>query len=425
MYLIIAKELQMSAERIRTLDNYRFEMTSISSLKPFPRNSRKHSEKQIQQVINSINQFGFTNPILMDENSTIIAGHCRLLAAKKVGLEVIPCIILSGLTETQKHALVIADNKIALNAEWDIDVLLNEVKLLQDDNFDIELTGFTLDEIADLTPDCVSVGLCEDDDVPSVQDDPITKLGDIYTLGNHRLMCGDSTMIDSVEKLMNGEKADMVFTDPPYGVNFEQGKFIGRDKQGKNRNFDPILNDDKQGDDLKELLIECFSNLLSVINVCSIYVWSPHLKESFSVLNALIESGWHIQSQLIWNKTPFVIGRADYHWKHEVCWYGYIGEKHQWHGGRDKSTVWECPKVQSSDLHPTMKPVQLAENACLNSTKSGDKVLDIFGGSGSTLIACEKTNRKCYMMELSPNYCDVIVKRWEQFTGKKAVLNNA
>jgi len=397
---------------------------SIDKLIPYISNSRTHSDEQIAQIAASIKEFGFTNPILIDKENGIIAGHGRLLAARKLGLNEVPTIELSHLTESQKRAYIIADNKLALNAGWDIDTLLSEINILQDDGFDIELTGFGLDEIADLMPETLNEGLCDDDDVPEVHVNEVSKLGDVWLLGNHRLMCGDSTVIDDVEKLMNGEKADMVFTDPPYGVNFEQGKFIGRDKQGENRRFEPILNDDKQGEELRIFLRECFSNLLAIVNVTSIYVWSPPLLESLSVLNALIDSGWHIQSQIIWNKSPFVIGRADYHWKHEICWYGYIGENHQWHGGRDKSTVWDCNKIQSSDLHPTMKPVELAETACLNSTKAGNIVVDIFGGSGSTLIACEKTNRKCYMMELAPNYVDVIIRRWQKFTGKQAILES-
>jgi DNA modification methylase len=247
------------------------------------------------------------------------------------------------------------------------------------------------------------------------------KKGDIWILGNHRLMCGDSIMIDDVEKMMDGKKADMVFTDPPYGVAFKQGQYISIDKRGKNRKFEPIANDDKKGNDHKEFIQLALSNAAIVSNVCSIYVWSPTLLQGAAILQAIIDSGWHVQSQLIWNKSTFVIGRADYHWKHEICWYGYKGKKHQWFGGRNKSTVWDCPKIKSSNLHPTMKPVKLAEIACINSSKTGDIILDLFGGSGSTLIACENLNRHCFMMEILPNYCDIIIKRWEEFTHKKAI----
>ncbi len=395
---------------------------STNLIKTYSNNSRNHSEHQIDQIVKSITEFGFTNPLLIDENNQIIAGHGRLEAAKILNIESLPCIVFSHLTQTQKRAYIIADNKLALNAGWDISKLQTEFELLRDEDFNLELTGFSLEELIDIFPDDNPEVFCDEDDCPVIPEEPITKPGDIWVLGDHRLMCGDSTSIDAVDKLMNGVKADMVFTDPPYGVNFEQGKFIGRDKQAKNRNFQPILNDEKKGDELKEFLKECFTNSSCLSDCCSIYVWSPSLVEGFAILNSLLESGWHIQSQIIWNKSPFVIGRADYHWKHEVCWYGYKGKNHQWHGGRTKATVWDVAKTNTSNLHPTMKPTALAEIACENSTKKGDSVLDLFGGSGSTLIACEKTQRKCFMMELDPKYCDVIIKRWENYSGKKAIL---
>ena len=395
---------------------------STNLIKTYSNNSRNHSEHQIDQIVKSITEFGFTNPLLIDENNQIIAGHGRLEAAKILNIESLPCIVFSHLTQTQKRAYIIADNKLALNAGWDISKLQTEFELLRDEDFNLELTGFSLEELIDIFPDDNPEVFCDEDDCPVIPEEPITKPGDIWVLGDHRLMCGDSTSIDAVDKLMNGVKADMVFTDPPYGVNFEQGKFIGRDKQAKNRNFQPILNDEKKGDELKEFLKECFTNSSCLSDCCSIYVWSPSLVEGFAILNSLLESGWHIQSQIIWNKSPFVIGRADYHWKHEVCWYGYKGKNHQWHGGRTKATVWDVAKTNTSNLHPTMKPTALAEIACENSTKKGDSVLDLFGGSGSTLIACEKTQRKCFMMELDPKYCDVIIKRWEKYSGKKAIL---
>lgn len=393
----------------------------ISDLSKYNANSRTHSGGQIEKIVRSIKEFGFTNPLLIDEKNTIIAGHGRLDAALLMNMTEVPCIILPGLSDAQKAALVIADNKIALDAGWDNDILLSQFEYLKSFDYDLALTGFELDELCEIFPDELPEAFCGEDDCPDIPDEPITKRGDVWLLGEHRLMCGDSTSIDAVDKLMNSVKADMVFTDPPYGVNFEQGKSIGRDKQAKNRNFQPILNDEKKGDELKEFLKECFANSSCLSDCCSIYVWSPPLVEGFAILNSLLESGWHIQSQIIWNKSPFVIGRADYHWKHEVCWYGYKGKNHQWHGGRTKATVWDVAKTNTSNLHPTMKPTELAEIACENSTKKGDSVLDLFGGSGSTLIACEKLKRKCFMMELSPEYCDVIIKRYENYTGKKPI----
>lgn len=398
----------------------RYEIVDINNLKKYEKNSRTHSKDQINQLVQSIQEYGFTNPILIDENNTIIAGHARLEASKKLGLNKIPSIVLTGLTDQQKSALVIADNKLALNAGWNDEILKSELSFLKDNDFNLELTGFSFDELSSFFPENKQF-LTDEDSVPEVSE-PICKLGDVWILGDHRLMCGDSTNKENVERLVNHNVIDMFFTDPPYGVNFEQGKFIGRSKKPKDRNFEPIKNDDKKGDELTSFIEQVFSNAFSICDVCSIYAWSPSMIESFSILNAAIQSGWHMQSQIIWNKTPFVIGRADYHWKHEVCWYGFKGKNHKWFGGRDKSTVWDVKKAVKSDLHPTMKPVELAEIACNNSTKINDGVLDLFGGSGSTLIACEKTKRKCFMMELDPHYCDVIIKRWEDFTGNKAVL---
>jgi DNA modification methylase len=399
--------------------------TRLDKLIPYINNARTHSDEQIAQIAASIKEFGFNNPVLIDKHKGIIAGHGRVCAARILGLDTVPTIELSHLSEAKKKAYILADNRLAMNAGWDIGLLKLELDDIIANDIDPLLLGFGEDEMdAILNPAVDNEGLCDPDDVPEPAAEVITKPGDIWLLGKHRVMCGDSTQIDVVNKLMAGEKADMVFTDPPYGVNFQQGKFIGRDKKGKNRHFDSIENDDKQGKDLEEFIRQCLTNAIIVSNTAAIYLWSPPLLEGFYILSAAVESGWHIQSQIIWNKTPFVIGRADYHWKHEVCWYGYVGEKHQWHGGRDKSTIWDVAKVQSSDLHPTMKPIELAVTACNNSTKPNNIVLDLFGGSGSTLIGCEKTNRKCYMMEISPQYCDVIIRRWMKFTGKEARLES-
>ena len=392
----------------------------IKNLIKYALNSRTHSSEQIDKIVCSINEFGFTNPLLIDENNGIIAGHGRLQAALVVGMSELPCIILPGLSDAQKAALVIADNRIALDAGWDRDILLGQFEFLKQFDYDLTLTGFGLEELCEFIPEELPEAFCDEDEIPH-DVASITVLGDVWLLGDHRLLCGDSSVPSDVERLMNGNKADMVFTDPPYGVNFKQGQFCGQTKAVKARNFAPIKNDNKQGEELTEFLKQVFTNLFSVTDVCSIYSWSPPLAEGFSILNALIASGWHIQSQIIWNKSSMVMGRCDYHWKHEVCWYGYKGKNHRWNGGRTKVSVWDVKKQMVSDLHPTMKPVELAEMACLNSTNIGDNVIDLFGGSGSTLIACEKLKRKCYMMELSPVYCDVIIKRYENYSGQKAV----
>jgi DNA modification methylase len=405
-------------------DKYRFEMIPVGQIEPFAKNSRKHSEVQVQQIVNSISEFGFTNPILIDEKNTIIAGHCRLLAVKKIGMETVPCIVLSGLSETQKRALVIADNKLALNAEWDIDILLSEIKSLQDESFDIELTGFSLDEIADITPDCVSVGLCDDDAVPDAPAEPVTKLGDIYTLGNHRLMCGDSTMIDDVEKLMNGEKALLMLTDPPYGVNLDQSwrdEALGDKALGKG-NKQKIQNDDRAD----------WTDVYALFKGDIAYIWHASCQTDLVKKN-LEDCQLLTRQMIIWNKSIMVMGRSAYHWKHEPCWYAVRkGCDANWKGDRKQTTVWDAASPnhimsgskEDKTEHPSQKPVILFEIPINNHTNQNDSVYDPFGGSGSTLIACEKTGRHCYMMEISPQYCDVIVARWEKFTGKKAILND-
>ena len=391
-----------------------------SEVIPYKKNNKLHPDEQIDAIANQIRLYDFDQPIVIDDKGVILKGHGRWLAAKKLKLDKVPVIIRDDLTAREKQASRIGDNRVA-KSDWDLPNLRIELGELDALNIDLpEWTGFTSEELEDIMVPEKHFETEKEDDVPNAPKEAKTVLGDIYTLGNHRLLCGDSTNIQHVEKLMDGKKADMVFTDPPYGVNFKQGKFIGRDKKGKNRGFSEIENDNLKGEELKSFIKEALSNAILVSEVCSIYVWSPPLLEGLMILKAIIESGYHVQSQMVWNKTPFVIGRADYHWKHEICWYGYYGKNHQWYGGRDKSKVWDVKKTRSSDIHPTMKPVQLAEIACNNSTKKGDHVLDLFGGSGSTLIACEKTNRKCYMMELDPIYCDVIVKRWENLTGKKA-----
>lgn len=392
-------------------------LVSLSELKSHPKNRNTHPDDQIKRLAKILEYQGWRYPVKVSKRSGFVtSGHGRIEAARKNGWKEAPVSFQEYESDEQEYADVQADNAIASWAELDLSGINFDLPELGPD-FDIDLLGiknFEID-VAD------KEGLTDPDDVPE-HVEPRTKLGDLYQLGAHRLLCGDSTSIDAVERLMGGENADMVFTDPPYGVNFEQGKFIGRDKQGKDRNFSPIANDDKKGEELKDFLRDALTNAALVSDVCSIYVWSPPLVEGFAILQAVIESGWHVQSQIVWNKTPFVIGRADYHWKHEICWYGYKGTNHIWNGGRDKATVWDVAKTRTSDSHPTMKPVELAERACEHNTNRNGKILDLFGGSGSTLIACEKTNRKCFMMELDPHYCDVIVTRWEKFTGQKAEL---
>ena len=377
---------------------------------PYARNSRTHDDAQVAQIAASIKEFGWTNPILLDGENGIIAGHGRVMAAQKLGESKVPTIELAHMTDIQKQAYIIADNKLALNAGWDEQILALELDDLKDAGYDLGLTGFSLDEIDALTPEELPDGLTDEDAVPEIPDEPITKLGDIYKLGNHRLMCGDSTSIDAVDKLMDGQKADMVFTDPPYGVSYTGGA----------KKWDGIKNDSLQNENLVDFLNSVFNcAVISTKDSAPWYVWHAS-NTSADFYQALQQAGKKPSAQIIWVKNIMAGGFGDYRGKHEPCIY-CSGGKNAWHGGRDQHTIWNVDRERNYQ-HPTQKPVALAEKALGNSSKSGDMIIDLFGGSGSTLIACEKQNRHARLMELDPKYCDVIVKRWEDFTGKKAEL---
>jgi DNA modification methylase len=380
----------------------KIEQRLIADLIPYINNSRKHSDEQVAQIAASITEFGWTNPILVDGDSGIIAGHGRLLAARKLKMDKVPVIELAHLSEAQKKALIIADNKLALNADWDFELLTLELKNLADDDFDLSVLGFDADELAKLLEPEQIEGLTDEDAVPDVPDEPITKLGDIYQLGNHRLMCGDSTSIDAVEKLMDNDKADMVFTDPPYGVDYEG-----------------INNDSRDG--LEDLLRNAFGNYFAVSKSgASIYCF--HSDRCADVFHKVFREFFHFSSMIIWVKNSLTLSQTDYQSQHEPCLYGWMDNgKHSWHSDRKQTSIWKFDK-ERFEGHTTPKPVALVEKAITNSSKGGDAIIDLFGGSGSTLIACEKIGRQARLMELDPKYCDVIVKRWEQFTGKKAQL---
>ena len=385
----------------------------VSSLIPYARNSRTHSDEQVAQIAASIREFGFTNPVLIDANGTIIAGHGRVMAAKKLGLDEVPCLRLGHLTPSQIRAYVIADNKIALNAGWDDEMLKAELLTLQEDGFNTDLTGFSDDELnALLTVETVE-GETDPDEVPEPPVEPITKLGDIWILGNHRLMCGDSTSIDSVNRLMGGEHANLLLTDPPYNVAYE----------GKTEDALTIQNDSMGNESFAQFLRDAYSTADTVMKEGAVfYIWHAP-SEVYNFSKAVFEVGWKLRQCLIWNKNALILGRQDYHWKHEPCLYGWKeGAAHYWGSDRTQTTVLDFNKPRRNGEHPTMKPVELFEYQIKNSSKPLDVVLDLFGGSGTTAIACEKTGRKARLMELDPKYCDVIVKRWEDFTGKKARL---
>ena len=387
----------------------------VTALIPYAKNSRTHDDAQIAQIAASIKEFGWTNPILVDGDKGIIAGHGRLMAARKLKMDKVPVIELNGMTDAQKKAYVIADNRLALNAGWDNAMLTIELQDLEDEGFDLSLTGFDKDELdALLNPIDETKGLTDEDAVPDVPDEPKTKLGDIYILGNHRLMCGDSTSIDAVEKLMNGQLADQLVTDPPYNIAYEGGT----------KKREQIKNDEMADDEFRQFLKDVYIAANAVMKAGAVfYIWHADT-EGYNFRGAARDMGWKVRQTLIWNKDNSAFGRSDYHWKHEPCLYGWKeGAAHLWAADRKQTTVIECKRPSKSDLHPTMKPVELMEYQILNNTKGSDIVLDLFGGSGSTMIAAEKIGRKSCLMELDPKYCDVIVKRWEDFTGKKAILS--
>lgn len=370
----------------------------VNDLIPYVNNSRTHSEEQVNQIVASINEFGFTNPLLIDEKDNIIAGHGRLLASKKLKMEEVPCIVLSGLTEAQKKAYIIADNKMALNAGWNEELLKIELENLKELDFDLKLTGFDIDELDDIFQVEEEQEIVEDDFEIEVPEEPKAKLGDIYQLGNHRLMCGDSTKAEDVEKLMNGNKADMIFTDPPYNVQFN----------GRSGKFEVIENDDLSKEDFNIFMSKTI-DLIKKINPPIYYIWCNW--KFYGILQEKLE----FKNCIVWAKNVFGLGKG-YRHQHEFCLFNGIVDDDI----KNESDLWEIAK-DSNYVHPTQKPVALCSRA-LKNHKKVINVLDLFGGSGSTLIACEQLNRNCYMMELDPKYVDVIIKRWEEFTGKKAVL---
>lgn len=386
------------------MSNLKVVYKPTGDLIPYANNSRTHSDEQVAQVAASIKEFGFTNPILIDERDGIIAGHGRLMAAKKLKLTEVPTITLEGLTDAQRKAYVIADNKLALNSGWDNEILSLEIEQLKDLDFDIDLLGFDEDELADLLPEIEVLPDGDEDEVPEPPEEPVSRLGDIWQLGNHRLMCGDSTSIDAVDVLLENQKAQMVHTDPPYGVSYQSNCRTKSDK------FDVLKNDD------------VFLDIAPIIEACStgwVFVWT-----SWKVLTTwieLFEGFGYPSNQVIWYKGGGGIGdlKRTFASDYETALVWHRGAELT---GKRIGSVWKVDKDGASTyLHPTQKPVALAEEAIDKTTKKGYTVLDLFGGSGSTLIACEKTGRKARVMELDEKYVDVIIKRWQNFTGKEAI----
>lgn len=391
----------------------------IDGLIPYARNSRTHSPEQVAQIAASIREFGFTNPVLIDADGGLIAGHGRVMGARQLGLSTIPCIRLGHLTDAQKRAYVIADNKLALNAGWDDELLALELKDLQAMDYDLALTGFDLGDIDELLAslDAMPEGETDADAVPEVKAEAVSQPGDIWLLGKHRIMCGDSTDAAQVAVLMGGGVADMVFTDPPYNVAYE-----GR---GDN-DLGPIKNDNMDDAQFEQFLRDVFTAYWSAMKeLAPIYVCHPDSATAPKLaFEKTFAERFKKSSTIIWAKQSAGIGWQDYRAQHEPILYGWKEGtgKHYYCGDRAKTTLWSIGRdAQASYVHPTQKPVDLPAEAIQNSSKAGETVLDLFGGSGSTLMACKKTGRINRSMELDQKYCDVIVRRWQQFTGKRAV----
>jgi DNA modification methylase len=394
----------------------RIEHWPMDKLLPYARNARQHSDEQIAQIAASIAEFGFVNPCLVGADGVLVAGHGRLAAARKLGLSTVPVVVLDHLTPTQRRALVLADNRLAELSTWDDALLRIELEALQDEGFDLDLTGFDADALAELLAgeEPEHEGQTEDDAVPEMPEEPVSKPGDVWRLGPHRLVCGDATAAEAYAQLFpDGERADMVFTDPPYNVNYANS---AKDKlRGKHR---PILND-ALGAGFHDFLYDALS-LLVAHTRGAIYV-AMSSSELDTLQAAFRSAGGHWSTFIIWAKNTFTLGRADYQRQYEPILYGWPeGAERHWCGDRDQGDVWQIKKPQKNDLHPTMKPVELVERAIRNSSRAGDVVLDPFGGSGTTLIAAEKSGRVARLIELDPKYADVIVRRWQDWTGQQA-----
>lgn len=392
----------------------------IDNVLPYSRNARTHSDDQVTQIAASIAEFGFVNPCLVGEDGVLVAGHGRLMAARKLGMAEVPVVVLEHLSLTQRRALVLADNKLAQNAGWDEELLRVEIAELRDAAFDVDLLGFSEEEMDAMLAldDAVIDGASPEDEAPEVDDQnpPITAPGDVWELGRHRLVCGDSTTADAYVLLFAGEeKADMVFTDPPYNVAYASGNHEHIKKR-------PIMND-ALGEGFYDFLYDAISLMLTHCDGAAYIAMSS--SELDTLQAAFRNAGGHWSTFITWVKDRFTLGRSDYQRQYEPILYGWReGASHHWCGDRNQGDVWQIARPIKNDLHPTMKPVELVERAIQNSSTPGDIVLDPFGGSGSSLIAAEKTGRTARIIELDPKYCDVIVRRWQEWTGKSATLKS-
>lgn len=445
-----------------TFGNYK--IVKLSDLVPYDRNARTHSPEQVAQIARSITEFGFTNPLLVDEQLRIIAGHGRSMAAQSLGMDEVPVVEVAGLTDAQRRALVLADNKLALNAGWNVDLLTSELASLKLDGFDMDVLGFSIEELGDLFKE--EAGDADPDDAPELPADPISKMGDVWQLGAHRVMCGSSTSMADMHKLMGTERADCVWTDPPYNVAYGEGAAYKNNGDGAQRIERPILNDDMSDASFRQFLFDFYQATYDVMKTgAAIYVAHAETERS-NFSSTFLAAGFKMSGVIIWYKDSMVLGRSDYQWQHEPILYGWKkGSAHRWYGGRKNTTVqtlgehspftmlpdgkWQIvvgdqvmvvdgqasvedvipsvmheKKPKKNDVHPTMKPVALIERMLKHSARPNDIILDPFGGSGSTLIAAERLGMCARLMELDPGYVDVIVSRWEAFTGRSAELVN-
>ena len=389
------------------LSRMRVQIWTIDRLLPYIRNARTHTDEQVAQVAASIREFGWTNPLLVAADGTIIAGHARLAAARKLKMTEVPVIVLDHLTDAQRRALVLADNRLALDAGWDEEMLRVELASLQEDGFDLEVVGFSDEELENLLR-----GLTDEDAVPDEPERAITVAGDLWMLGDHRVLCGDATSMDAIQTVLAGGLADMAFTDPPYSVSYT----------GKTARKLTIKNDDL-GAGFYDFLREACTNVLAVTKG-AIYICMSS-SELHTLFRAFTDAGGHWSTFVIWAKHHFTLGRSDYQRQYEPILYGWRnGTDHFWCGARDQGDIWFIKRPMANLEHPTMKPVELVERALRNSSKTRDTILDVFGGSGTTLIACEKSGRQARLIELEPKYCDVIIRRWQEFTGREAKLES-
>ena len=400
------------------IESLAIERWSLERLLPYAANARTHSESQVAQLAGSIVEFGFNVPVLVDERGVLIAGHGRLLAARHLGLAEVPVIRLDHLTDAQARAYRLADNQLALNAGWDDELLSAELARLQEEGFGLDLIGFSAEELDALMAPLDDEGDGQgdetgEDEVPEPPVDPVTRPGDLWILGRHRLLCGDSTVLADVEKVLGGAPANMCFTDSPYNVDYG-----APGKGGKGRR---ILND-ALGGGFRQFLYDVCVNILTVTKGAVYMCMSS--SELHTLQSAFLEAGGHWSTFIIWAKNTFTLGRSDYQRQYEPILYGWKeGGGHYWCGARDQGDVWSINKPARNDLHPTMKPVELVERAIGNSSRENEIILDPFGGSGTTLIACERMGRQARLLELDPKYVDVIVLRWQEQTGEAAILD--